>query len=76
MTGKRLALFASLAEGFDKTLLGQVLVPQRSELFVLVVEATVKNVVVTVDRAGELLDSEIVVAEVLCEASDYVKWMR
>src|SRR5665213_1924587 len=64
MTGKRLALCASPVEGFDKALLGKVLIPQPSKRFVLVVEVAVKNVVVALDHAGELLDSEIVVAEV------------
>jgi hypothetical protein len=72
MTEKRLALCASPVAGFEKALLGKVLVPQPSKLFVLVVEVAVKDVVVALDHAGELLDSEVVVAEVLCEASDYV----
>ncbi len=64
MMEKRLALCASPGKGCDKALLGKVLVPQPRELFVLVVEVAVKNIIVALDRAGELLDSEIVIAEV------------
>jgi hypothetical protein len=40
---------------------------------VLLVQAGKVNVVAALDGAAPLLDSEIVIAEVLCEDLDYVK---
>jgi hypothetical protein len=47
------ALGKLLLEGFNKTLAAEVLVPQHSELLMLVIQVGQKQVVVAVDGEGE-----------------------
>jgi hypothetical protein len=60
-------------EGFDKALYAEVVVPLFGDALVLLIEAGQKEIVVAVDGARELLDPDVVVAVVLCEAPDYVE---
>jgi hypothetical protein len=62
-----------LCEGFGETLQAQVVVPLLGKLFVLTVKLGVECVVVVSNEARPLLDRNIIVAPVLCEAPDYVK---
>ena len=60
-------------EGFGEALQTQVVVPLLGELLVLLVQAGKVNVVAALDGAAPLLDSEIVITKILCEAPDYVE---
>ena len=51
-------------EGFEKALIAQILIPQHRKLPVLVIQFVGEEVLVTLDRAAPLLDSEIVIAVV------------
>lgn len=52
----------------------QVVVPLNGESFVLLVERGQRDVLTTDKVAAPLLDTQVVVAKVLCEAPDYVEW--
>jgi hypothetical protein len=67
---------ALVREDFVEALLTQVVVPRLRKAFMLRVKLRVKAVVTVADEAAPLLDAYIVIAPILCEASDYVKWMR
>jgi|GEM_PF-6650963 len=60
-------------EDFREPLQAQVVVPRPGEADVLLVQLNQMHIVVAYDVAAPLLDAEIIVAVVLCEAPDYVK---
>jgi hypothetical protein len=60
--------------GVQETLHAQVVVPLDGEAFVLFVQRGQRNVVTADKIAAPLLDTEVVIAEVLCETPDYVEW--
>jgi hypothetical protein len=72
--GSGLATNGGLREGFYKALQSQVVVPYLGETLVLLVKRNQMHVVVADDIAAPLLDAHVVIAPVLCEAPDYVKW--
>lgn len=74
--GKGLGAWVPLLplEGFDKALFAEVLVPLLGELLVLLVKLGVEGVMAVSNEARPLLDTGVIVAPVLCEALDYVKW--
>ena len=68
------AVLAVLLVGFGEALLTQVPVPQLGEAFVFLVQFHKLHIVGADDIAAPLLYPGIIVAPVLCEAPDYVKW--
>jgi hypothetical protein len=66
-------LGAFAVEGFNKALTAYVPVPLSGEVLVLGVQAGIEHIVVALYRAGVLLDADVIISPVLCEATDYVK---
>ena len=60
-------------KGFEKTLTAKIAVPLPRKGFVLTVEVGHESVVLAVPVARILLDAEIVIPKILCEAPDYVE---
>jgi hypothetical protein len=61
-------------ECLGEALLSQVLVPQLGEALVFGVELRVVAGMSVANEVAPLLDARVIVAPVLCEAPDYVKW--
>jgi hypothetical protein len=63
-----------LLVGVQETLQAQIIVPLDGESFVLLMERAQREVLITDKVAAPLLNAQVVVPKVLCEALDYVKW--
>ena len=69
-----LAANGRVREGFGKALQAKSVVPTGGEAFVLAVQLKQGHIMATHDGTGELFYAHVVIAPVLCEAPDYVKW--
>jgi hypothetical protein len=61
-------------EDFGKSLQAQVVVPCLRKADMLLVQLNEIHVVVADDVATPLLNGDVIVAPILCEAPGYVKW--
>ena len=68
-----LAENALVREGVGEALQTQVVVPRCGKAFVLFVQVGEEHVVIANDGAAPLLDGNVIVPPILCEAPDYVK---
>jgi len=73
LQGSGLAENALVREGFREALQTQVAIPLRCKRLVLFMQFGQKHVVIANDIAAPLLNSDIVIAPILCEAPDYVE---
>ncbi len=81
LQGSGLAKDALVRKRFEKTLGFEVGVPEGGEPRILLVNLPAIHIQAVMDRTRPLLDTEVVVAPILCEAPDYVKrslttWLR
>jgi hypothetical protein len=66
--GSELAANGGIREGLHEALQSEISVPLGGEAFVLLVQVEKGDVVATHDRAGELLDGDVVVGDTPCVA--------
>lgn len=69
-----LANDALVREGFSEALQTQIVVPRLGKVNMLFVQFHEMHILVADDVAAPVLDGDIVVPPVLCEAPDYVEW--